>query len=546
MRHYIKQILFVIPLLFLLQRCAQQGYLTGGSRDTTPPKLVEAVPANTTVNFKGDDIVLHFDEFVQLKDLTNQLIVTPKIKTTPEIEASGKKIIIKLKKEELKPNTTYRFNFGNAIADMHEANTFKNFEYVFSTGTYLDTLQIKGTITDAYNNKAAPNVLFALYKVAQPNDSLVYNVIPDYISKCDEGGNFVMNYLPYAHYNVFAFFDNNKNLLYDGESEKVGFLSEPLVLKSDTIIQLKLFKEESNKTFFKKTVAPYPGLVQLFLNKKSQVELNTLFPEDKPNILETRINIEKDTILVYYKNIVDTLGLIVKNKSANKTDTLLIALPKENASKRKSKKYTSNISSGKLPLNEKIKLSFLTLTDTSKTNVNGINLFYKKDSITNTIAVKGHWLDATSFIIDNILNESENYTLKTDTNTFFDYKGQKYDSAAFTFKLQNKTEFGKVTLKLLLNKKQSYIVQLINEQELVVIENKVSFSLSSSNAVIIDFIDVTPGTYLVKLIYDDNENGKWDTGNVLLKKQPEKAIIHSKQIKILSDWEVEEEILIKE
>lgn len=154
LKHFLR-IVFVLTTIFLLQQCAQVGTLTGGKRDTTPPKLQEAIPANQSTNFNSEKITLKFDEFVQLKDLNNQLIVTPKLKTQPEVEASGKTIHIYIKKEELLPNTTYRLFFGKAIADMHEGNSMENFDYVFSTGTTVDTTKIKGTITEAFNNKPA-------------------------------------------------------------------------------------------------------------------------------------------------------------------------------------------------------------------------------------------------------------------------------------------------------------------------------------------------------------------------------------------------------
>src|SRR5436189_5100431 len=115
MPQYPKQIFFVLFLLLFLCRCAQVGVLNGGKRNNNPPKLVKAIPASGSLNFDSKEVVLQFDEFVQLKDLPNQLIVSPRIKTSPEIETEGKKIRITLKKEELSPNTTYRLAFDNSI-----------------------------------------------------------------------------------------------------------------------------------------------------------------------------------------------------------------------------------------------------------------------------------------------------------------------------------------------------------------------------------------------------------------------------------------------
>src|SRR6218665_1406047 len=150
-RQVLKILLFFIPALFYV-RCAQQVPLSGGKRDIVPPKPVSAMPANNSRNFNSELIVLQFNEYVKLNDLTNQLVISPKLKTTPDIEADRKSIRIKLKKEELSPNTTYRFSFGRAVADMNEGNVLPDFEYVFSTGDVIDSLRIKGRVSDAFTN----------------------------------------------------------------------------------------------------------------------------------------------------------------------------------------------------------------------------------------------------------------------------------------------------------------------------------------------------------------------------------------------------------
>lgn len=532
-------------MTLLFNRCAQVGQLTGGKKDTTPPKLVNATPANASLNFNSSQIILQFDEFVQLKDLTNQLIITPSLKTLPEITSEGKKIKIIIKKEELKSNSTYYFSFGSSIADMHEGNTVKNFEYVFSTGNFIDTLKINGLLTDAFNNNPVPGALIALYTNFK-TDSLPFNVVPEFIAKTEDNGTFQINYLPSTTFRVFAIADNNKNMLYDGETEKIGFESNELELKSDTSLTLKLFQEESRKVFIKKTLTPYYGLVQLILNRKIKSSTNPVLPDLKQRLYETHLGKEKDTIAIYHSNIGDSLSLIFNHTLSEKADTLVIALPKDNNLKRKSRKYTTNIINGKIPLNDELKLQFPFLVDTAKTNYTGMRLLKMKDSVTNKINGSYRWLDEITLMIKTKYDLDERFELKTDSATFFDFRGLKYDSAVTKYTYTNKNEFGKLTLKLLLNKKQNYLVQLLNEKDMLVVEQPIALALSSSNAVSIDFINLQPATYKVKVIYDDNKNKKWDTGNVMKKLQPEKVVISTKEIKVTADWEIEEEILIKE
>lgn len=540
------KILFLFLSALIFDRCAQVGQLTGGARDTVPPKILEAIPANQSVNFNSSVVILRFDEFVQLSDLTNQLIVSPKLATTPEIEADGKKIKITVKKEDLLPNTTYRFYFGQSIVDMHEGNPIQNFEYIFSTGQYIDSLKITGKVLEAFNNKASGNILVALYNNKETTDSLPYLKTPEYLSRTNDNGNFAFNNLPYASFKAYAFTDKNKNYLYDGETEKIAFIDSTLNLKSDSTLYFRLFNEEPAKVFVKKTLSPYFGLVHVILSKKTVSAVHPLAPNNLSDIYETNANMLKDTISIYYRNTRDTLGLIIDNQLQKKNDTLIIPLPKKAVNKKKFKNTSLNLNGNVLSFNSKVKINFFNWMDTSRTDLSKIELTNQKDSSRTSMPVSGRWLNATVFELNNFFKEGSDYTLRIDTNAFFDITSVPNDSLHFSFKTQSKTDFGKLTLKLLLSKKQNYIIQLINDKEEVIKEQFASLSLSSSNSVIIDMTDIAPGTYLAKIIYDDNKNKKWDSGNLILKQQPERVIIHPKQMKILSDWEIEEEISIRE
>ncbi len=544
-KQLLKFLLVFIPALAFV-RCAQIGVLTGGKRDQAPPRLIEAIPANRNSNFSSERIVLKFDEFVKLNDLNNQLIVSPKLKTTPDIEANGKTITIALKKAELSPNTTYRIYMGQAVADMHEGNAIKNFEYVFSTGPYIDSLQVKGTVTDAFNNQPVNNAVIGLYLNQVNGDSLPLKLVPDYLAKSDESGMFNFTNLPSRTFKAYAFNDKNKNNLYDSEVEKIGFLDPDLDLRSDSSVIFKIFQEESSKGFIKKTLLPYYGLIQLVLNKKSKIEIQPLNPRVKDNLFETSPGYEKDTVSIYYKNVTDTLKLIFRDLSKQKGDTLTVQLPRKPPVGRKIKSILLNSAGNNLSLGSQPILSFLTWMDIQTTDPLKINLTSRDDSSSALKPVKGRWLDITHYELTNTLKEGLTYNLEIDTNAFFDVYGTTNDSINLSFKTQSHLEFGKATLKLLLNKKQAYVIQMIADNDRVVRESFVDLPLSSSNAVSIDFTDIAPGTYRVRIIFDNNGNKKWDTGNFILKRQAERVIIHSKPIKVLSDWEIEEEITIKD
>lgn len=532
-------------LILLFEKCAQVGQLTGGKPDSTPPKLIEAIPANGSVNFTSDQIVLKFDEHIKLSDLANQLIISPKLSFEPDIEADGKKVIISFKKQALLPNTTYRFYFGKAIIDMTEGNSLSNFEYVFSTGNVIDSLKIKGIVLSGFNNKPEKDIIVGLYNKNEDVDSLPYKKTPNYISRSSESGEFAFGNLPKGIYKVYALADKNKNYIYDGEIERLAFLDSALELSMDTNVRLKLFKEEANKIFVKKVNSPYYGFSQVILNKKSIVNFKALNKADDAYIYETNPGKEKDTISFYYKNLSDTLDLLIKNITFKRTDTVKVQLPKIKLGKKKFS-ATMNTYLGKIPLNVQPQLVFMNWMDTAATDISKIKLNSKTDSLISEEKLKYKWININTLQLNNKLKQGTAYSLKADTTTFLDVSGNKNDSLMLSFQTESENELGKLSLKLLFNKKQGYLVQLINEQEQIIREQFLTFSLSGSNATTVDFTNVAPGTYQIKIVFDVNENKKWDTGNLNSKTQPEHVFIHPKPIKVLADWEIEEEILIKE
>lgn len=536
-----------LVMLMSFWRCAQVVPLSGGAKDTTPPKLLEAIPALNSTGVKPTEIVLRFDEFVKLQDLNSQLIISPALKTPPEITAEGKRVKISLRKEELRENTTYRFYFGKAIADMHELNAVPDFEYVFSTGTHLDSLRLNGFVTEAFNNNRAANVTVGLYRSSTSSDSLVFKESPEYYTKTGPEGEFMFSRLPQVQFNIFAFNDVNRNNVYDGETEKVAFYPKGLIPGKDSIINLKLFQEESPKLFVKRSFSPYYGAGRIVLNKKARVSAEPLNQKWKERYFETKKNEKKDTLSFYVKGISDTLLLAVHYDGRLRTDTVSMLMSKNrNVGQKRFSDILLNQTPG-MPMGKTVwRLTFLNWMNINNVRTQGLHVYAKADSLKKDVVIEGKWLDGLTYEMRADLLPGTAYVFKADTFCFVEEEGRGNDSIRIPFKTPAASDFGKVTIKLKVNKKQQYLVQLTNSSGIAVKEKKVFFSLSASNAVSIDFTDVLPGTYEVKMIFDDNDNQIWDSGDVLLKKLPESVFIYSKPLKVLSDWEMEEEIVLKE
>lgn len=167
---------FSLLLILLTIGCAKRGSITGGTKDTIAPVLKSSLPKNFSTNFTGKEIKLVFDEYVKLKNANKQLIISPPMKNQPEILPYNASKIVTIKiKDTLLPNTTYSFNFGQSIEDNNEGNPYSQFKYVFSTGSYIDSLSLNVRVKDALEKKTDNFVSVMLYEINENfNDSTIY------------------------------------------------------------------------------------------------------------------------------------------------------------------------------------------------------------------------------------------------------------------------------------------------------------------------------------------------------------------------------------
>jgi len=219
------------------------GNPTGGPRDTIPPKLVTANPPNRTVNFKGNRITFTYDEYVQLVKIQDNLLINPTPKITPNIDSKLKIITVRIR-DTLRPNTTYRIDFGNAVADINEGNALKNFTYLFSTGSYIDSLTCAGNVTIAETGKPDSTLLVMLYK--DLDDSAVLKHKPAFTSRLDSAGNFVFYNLPGGKFNIFAIKDESGQKMYSNEEMIFAFFDSAIYI-SDTTHRVQLYAYQQVK-----------------------------------------------------------------------------------------------------------------------------------------------------------------------------------------------------------------------------------------------------------------------------------------------------------
>ena len=235
--------------------CAQQIPPTGGPKDVKPPVLLSASPPDGAVNFSGKQIELHFDEYIAIENLNQQLLITPALEGGFTYKPIPKGLRLNFN-EHFRPNTTYSLNFRNALRDVTERNPVRNLKLVFSTGPAIDSLGATGTVLDALTLQPVFDALVGLYPLT---DTLTFNrVKPYYLTKTDSTGGYQLENLAPGRYRLAAFTDGNNNLLFDQAREKIGFLTEPFDLQQargpDEVL-VSLLDQTPNRTLPLRTTA---------------------------------------------------------------------------------------------------------------------------------------------------------------------------------------------------------------------------------------------------------------------------------------------------
>ena len=220
--------------------CANIIPPTGGPRDSTAPRLISASPKDSTLNFRSNRIVFTFDEYIDdPQDLQNNLLFTPTFEVNPEIAVRAKTMTLTFR-DSLEPNTTYIFNFGNAIRDVNESNVLRNFVYTVSTGPVLDSLTMEGKVILAENGKTDSTLIVMLHRNLA--DSAVVKQRPVYIARVNADGSFRFQNLPKDTFAIYTLGDAGIMRRYQDTTKLFGFADEPVVAGTAKEITLYAYR----------------------------------------------------------------------------------------------------------------------------------------------------------------------------------------------------------------------------------------------------------------------------------------------------------------
>ena len=523
-------------LLLLWAACARVGSPTGGEQDKTPPKVVKTIPPNESVNFTGNRIRIYFDEFVTLRDIRKQLIISPPLAYFPEITPSGnasKYINIKIL-DTLRPNTTYTFNFGKSIQDNNEGNPLSFYTYTFSTGNTIDSLTLKGSIKDALRPKAENFVNVMLYEMGEKySDSVVYKQRPIYVvNTLDSLTTFELSHLKAGKYMLVGMKDKDNNYLFDPKTDKIGFHPTPITIPTDSSYTLSLFKEVPQTQASRPFQSGEQRISIGYQGEKDSIQVTPLppFPANWKWVIEKEPT--KDTLwLWYHPKVEDSLKLIVKS---NRADTTKVNLRKMKPEKWKITPEFKGIS----PTEEEIVLS--SNTPIRAFNKEAIKLIVAKDS--TEVGFETIFTANTSQITFKVkVKEGEKYLFKA-FNAFENFFGQKSDTLQESFSAKKAEDFGSLKLTFRDNISLPFIIELTDKDaKKVLYEQYVEQTSPTYN-----FPFVKAGNYRLRVIEDRNRNKKWDTGNFLGRLLPEPVHYFAKEIELRANWEIEQEISFAE
>lgn len=513
---YIYKTLFFTTIIFFTISCARTGRPDGGPKDEESPLFVTASPPYESTNFNRKEIKIEFDEFVKLKDLNKQLVVSPPMKNPPIITPQGtasKELKIEII-DTLKLNTTYIFNFGNAVEDNNEGNTLENFKYVFSTGNYIDSLTSSGYIKDAKLLETPKSINVLLYRIDSAfNDSIVYKNKPSYITSTLDTTSFQFSNLRKGKYLMLALKESVNDYIFNPTTDKIGFVKDTIQLPRDSIIKSPIILFKENIPFeFKRGKEVTKGKIEFGFKgdaKDMKVNLLSKLPDSFESI--SKFMIDKDTLNYWYTPIdVDSLNFTIGNNEF--LDTVTVKLRK--------KKLDS------LTVNSSIK-SFLHFRDTFFITSNNpiIKIDTSKIRIVDkdTIAVKFKILSSKKENKIGVVfkkKPKDKYSLKVFPDAFTDIYNVKNDTLNYRFSTKEIEDYGRITMNINNVNNKNLIIELISgNKQSKVIDRKF---ISSSSKVVFDLLE--PKKYTIRAIIDDNKNNKWDTGSYLQKRLAEKII----------------------
>ncbi len=584
-------------LCFMVCSCAKMGQPDGGWYDETPPRIIGSNPSDKGTDIKSKKITILFDEFIQVDNPTEKVVISPPQIETPEIKGAGKKIEVVLK-DSLKANTTYTVDFSDAISDNNEGNPLGNYTYSFSTGDHIDTLEVSGYVLNAQDLEPIKGVLVGLY--SNLSDTAFTKLPMLRVSRTDSRGKFVIKGIAPGNYRIYALADADNNYVFSQKSEQIAFTHDTITpsfrpdVRQDTIwrdslhidsiqrvkytrflpddIVLRAFTEIQTDRYFLKTERTQPDRFTLFFSYGSDrlPEIRGINFNDRDAFI-TESTLKRDTITYWLKDTAlvnqDTLRMELRYMATDslgvlrqQTDTLDVLAKesyekrmkkladqqeewkkKQEKAKKRGKEYQTEMPAEALEPQYDVQsepdpdqnITINMPSPLARIDTASIHLYSKHDTL---------WY-RSPFILREKADKARTYELLGEWRPGIEYS-LEIDTMAFT------DIYGKTSSPY----KQGFRVKTEDAYATLLVTvsgmkdtTVVAQLLNSSDNVVkevstktgnIEFFYVDPGTYYMRMFIDSNNNGVWDTGEYAADRQAETTYYYPAKIECKAKWDL--------
>ncbi|HMQ47190.1 MAG TPA: Ig-like domain-containing protein [Saprospiraceae bacterium] len=539
-----------MPILKLLAQALLLGVLAfacatplppeGGALDETPPRLVEeASTPNFQTNFQKQVIELTFDEWVQLQDQNDQVLTSPLVEY--ELSIKRKTVRFEFAEEEvLEENTTYTINFGEAVKDITERNPADNLRFVFSTGDYIDSLNVSGEMVDALSGEKVEDALFLLY--TNLADTVVRKGRPFYFARTDTSGRFLIENVKEGVFKGFALKESNRNYRFDQASEYIGFPDSFLVVHDtlEPFVQLKIFTEEPafNRVF--DDDSRY-GLLRVAFNKVPPPQLQFDYIDLNPDSSTLILEVQPDTTKIWYDTQQNAGWKLAMQLDTVFYDTVRV----------RSRDRAEYLEKAKLTLDKKAPKGVQRLHPTQPINLlfnhpitridSGLIALYKdtlKTFLPIQIALDTNGQRKLS--LSHKWVEGQKYELEIQPGALTDIYGLSNDTLLFKYEVDLLKNYGNINFQVAgLSPDSAYVLELLDKSNKLI----QVFAIQGQETFKYAFQTLIAGDYVVRIISDWNANGKWDTGNYDLKRQPEPIALYPLE-PLRANWDLDSTIYL--
>jgi hypothetical protein len=568
----------------LMYSCANRGYPKGGPKDEDPPIIVKEDPVNGSTNFSKKKLNIYFDEFVQLKDVASNFMISPPQKKKPKVKLRGMRVLVEFQ-DTLRNNTTYSLDFGSSIVDNNEGNSMGHYRYFFSTGKEIDTMRMGGNLFDSYTHKPIENAYVMLYD-ENSADSIPILEMPRYVARTDTAGYFSITNIKNQKYKVMAIDDADKNFMLTSPTEKVAYSDSIFktvvfpMTKRDTAsqdstatlsytafgpenIELYMFEEKPNQQYLLSSERKERGSIDFTfaIPRTDSLKVDLFGIENEDDVFLKEINSTRDTIkywivdttifsqdtleaeLRYLKT--DTLGMLVEIRDTvnfDFEDEEIFIKTKKNKKKNKKKinflKMDFNIS-GTIDIDSKLSFEFeQPVLEDFKDKI----ILYKFENDTTKlkqeIEIKQDKYKLRKYNIDYKWIPEGKYSIEVDSAAIHSVFGKFNNKIESKLAVKAEDVYGKIFITLE-NGEYPMILNLIKESGKEY-KNVKTIYPDKDGTYTIKY--VKPGKYSFRAVADKNGNKIWDTGNYLKHIQPENVVYLKKTIDVRENWDFEETI----